>query len=106
MGRPARAQLVALSRCCLGLVEGGLSGLGFVELRPGCARRIVFVCRCLSWLVLGLGCRPLFVRAGRVLAGAMRGLFCWFGVVFPPFSRRFRVAIVRGWVAVEFVLLA
>ena len=31
-GRPARAQPVALSRCCFGLVESGLSGVGFVVL--------------------------------------------------------------------------
>ena len=58
-GRPARAQPVALSRCCLGLVEGGLLGVGFVVLLSGCARRIVLMCRRLNRVVLGLGCRRL-----------------------------------------------
>ena len=58
--------------------------MGFVALRLRCTRPIVLVCRRLSRVVLGIG-RHRWVRAGVVLAGVMRGLFCWFGVVFASF---------------------
>ena len=60
-----RAQPVASSRCCLGLVEGPLSGVGIVLLRSGCARRIVLVCRRLSWAGALLGLLSSVPPAGR-----------------------------------------
>ena len=45
-------------------------------------------------------------RVGGVLAGAMRCLFCWFGVVFAALRSACLVAVVGGRVAVGAVLFA
>ena len=66
-----------------------------------------------AWLELSLCVPPggrRWVRVGGacggVLAGAMRGLFCLFGVVFAALRWRVRVGVVGGWVAVVVVLIA
>ena len=95
VGRPAGAQSVALSRCCFGLVEGGLSGVCFVVLCSVFVPRILLVCRCLSRLVLGLGCRcPGRLRAGMVGFGLVvfwsapcAACFVGSAASSPPFGR-------------------
>ena len=43
--RPACAQPVMVSHCCLGLAVAGMSDAGFVVLRPGCGRHVALVRR-------------------------------------------------------------
>ena len=70
MGRPARAQPVALSRCCLALIEGGLSGVGPLCCDRGvpgalCLCAVVLARWCLAWVVVDFAaCRPALLGLG------------------------------------------
>ena len=65
VGRPARAQPVALSRCCLGLVEGGLLGVCFVVPGALCWCAVGLAGWCLAWVVVvWAACRRAWLGLG------------------------------------------